>query len=295
MRSVKLLRRQTLELLYKSIVRSVIDYGLPIYCNTLKQTEIARLENLQYRAAKIVTGTYHFTSKDKLNTELGWETIKKRAENLGLTIFHKIHKQETRPIVRSCMPKFDIERKNILRSKGGYIPFKNYNMKYKNSFFPHTTNLWNCLPDEVKCKELLEFKDYVKKQLKPTRYKHFSRGNKLPNTLLTKIRVGRSDLNQHKFTIGLTDNPKCDCHYREESPLHYFVDCFLYLPERQTLFNLIEHYIPKFPTFTKQRKLDIILRGIDPDNPIFLPTNTSLTIAVQKFILQTKRFLSPPT
>ena len=81
MRSVKLLRRQTLDLLYKSIVRSVIDYGLPIYCNTLKQTEIARLENLQYRAAKIVTGTYHFTSKDKLNNELGWETIKNRAGN----------------------------------------------------------------------------------------------------------------------------------------------------------------------------------------------------------------------
>ena len=75
LRSVKLLSRQTLDLLYKLTVRSVIDYGLPIYCKSLKQTEISRLENLQYRAAKLVTGAFHFTSKDKLNIELGWESI----------------------------------------------------------------------------------------------------------------------------------------------------------------------------------------------------------------------------
>ena len=89
--SVKLLSRQTLDLLYKITVRSVIDYALPVYFKTLKQTEMSRLENLQYRAAKIVTGAYHYTSREKLNTELGWETIEKRADILGLNIFQKIH------------------------------------------------------------------------------------------------------------------------------------------------------------------------------------------------------------
>ena len=72
LRSVKLLSRKTLDLLYKLTVRSIIDYGLPVYHKNLKQTDIARLENLQYRAAKIVPGALHFTSKDKLNAELGW-------------------------------------------------------------------------------------------------------------------------------------------------------------------------------------------------------------------------------
>ena len=58
LRSVKLLSRQTLDLLYKLTFRSVVDYALPVYCNTLKQTELSRLENLQYRAAKLVTGTF---------------------------------------------------------------------------------------------------------------------------------------------------------------------------------------------------------------------------------------------
>ena len=46
-------------------------------------------------------------------------------------------------------------------------------------------------------------------------------------------------------------------------------DCFLYSPERQALFSLIEHYIPNFPKFSKQRKLDIILRGIYIENEDF--------------------------
>ena len=91
LRSVKLLNRQTLDILYKLTVRSIIDYALPVYCKTLKQSDLARLENLQYRAAKFVTGAYHLTSKDKLFCELGWESIQKRCDLLSLNIFHKIH------------------------------------------------------------------------------------------------------------------------------------------------------------------------------------------------------------
>ena len=94
--------RQTLDLLYKITVRSVIDYALPVYLKTLKQSQIARLENIQYRAAKIVTGAFHLTSKEKLNADLGWESIQQRGEILGL-IFFKVFLQETRPLIRKCM------------------------------------------------------------------------------------------------------------------------------------------------------------------------------------------------
>ena len=90
LRSVKLLNRQTLDLLFKLTVRSVIDYGLPVYYKCLKITDVARLENLQYKAGKLVTGAYHFTSREKLNLELGWETIMQRGNFLNLNIFQKI-------------------------------------------------------------------------------------------------------------------------------------------------------------------------------------------------------------
>ena len=47
-------------------------------------------------------------------------------------------------------------------------------------------------------------------------------------------------------------SPECLCHHREDTPSHYFLECFLYSPERQALFGLIEHYIPNFSNLTKQ-------------------------------------------
>ena len=56
------------------------------------------------------------------------------------------------------------------------------------------------------------------------------------------------------------------------------------------MFGLFEHYIPKFTNLNKTRKLDIILNGYEIQNEDFVSLNTTLTIAVQNFILHTKRF-----
>ena len=89
LRHVKMLKRNTLDMLYKITVRSVIDYALPVYAHNLKLTELARLDRIQYRAAKLVTGALHFTNKEKLNSELGWENFQTRINFLGLSLFQK--------------------------------------------------------------------------------------------------------------------------------------------------------------------------------------------------------------
>ena len=280
LRTVKYLSRQTLDLLYKIMVRSIIDYALPVYFHTLRQTEIKRFEEIQYRAAKLVTGAYHFTSKEKLNLELGWESIDSRANILSLDIFHKIHKKETRPLITSCMPKVNWQRSDYLRSKDVYLPFNCYNTTFSKSFFPYFSKLWNSIGKENQCKDLHDFKIFTNLSMKPPKFKFFSRGYKFSNVLLTRIRVGRSDLNQHKFVIGKIESPECMCHFKEESPQHYFIDCFLYLLERQQLFNLIEHHIPNFMKLSKKLKLNIILNGLEPENIDFVHLNTILTKAV---------------
>ena len=90
LRSVNILNRKTLDVLYKLTVRSVIDYALPVFYKSLTQTQISRLENTQYKAGKIVTGALHLTSKHKLNSELGWETLMDRGDILSLNIYHEI-------------------------------------------------------------------------------------------------------------------------------------------------------------------------------------------------------------
>ena len=70
----------------------------------------------------------------------------------------------------------------------------------------------------------------------------------------------------------------------------YFLDCFLYSPERQTLFSLFEHHVPNFHRISKKKKLDLIIRGINIEDEDFLTLNTLLTKYVQNFIISTKRF-----
>ena len=123
---------------YKLIVRSVLDYGLTIFYDTLNLTNKERLDIIQWPAAKLVTGCLHTTSKHKLNLELVWKTIGDRANYLGITLFHKIHKNETRPLIKSNMQPWDIESSDR-RSGGTYIPFKYKSIKYNNSYFPFFT------------------------------------------------------------------------------------------------------------------------------------------------------------
>ena len=151
LRNVKLLKRSPLDLLYKITVRSLIDYALPVYGNNLKLTQLARLDSLQYRAGKLVTGALHFTNKEKLNKELGWENFQKRIDFLGLSLFQKIHRHETRPLVRTCMSRIDYEKKYLTRSKIGYAPYPNYGQQFKKSFFPYITGLWNNLRLKYNC------------------------------------------------------------------------------------------------------------------------------------------------
>ena len=290
LRNVKCLKRNTLDMLYKIIIRSVIDYALPVYANNLKLTELARLDRLQYKAGKLVCGALHYTSREKLNNELGWENFHNRIKFLGLSLFHKIHLHETRPLIRSCMSKLDYAKKYLTRSKGGYSPYPNFGVKFSNSFFPYMAKHWNNLDVGTQVMMLPDFKTQLKKDFKPCKYKHFSKGSKIGNSLFSKIRLNRSDLNQHKFDIGQHDTPECLCHAKSESSFHYIMDCFLYSGERQTLFNLVEHYIPNFTKLSKTKQFEILLLGISPENPEFHTTNTILSIAVQKFILKSKRF-----
>ena len=290
LRSVKQLSRKTLDLLYKLTVRSLIDYSLPIFANNLKLTEIKRLENLQYRAARVVTGALNFTSRERLFEELGWETIANRTKFLGLCMFHKIHVHESRPLIRTCLTKLDWEKKCYLRSKGGYVPYPYFNQKFLNSFFPFISKQWNNLPNSTKSKNLYDFKEQLKTDIKPERHKHFSFGPKDSNQIMTRFRTGRTNLNLNRFTIGLSEDPSCLCHEKYETSEHFIMNCFIYGAERQNLFNLVEYLIPKFSKLNRKQKFEILTRGIDINNPDFFTTNIRISLAVQTFIMKTKRF-----
>ena len=290
LRQVKLLKRHTLDVLYKLTVRSVIDYALPVYYHTLKLSQKALLDKVQYTAAKIVTGALHLTSTDKLNQELGWETIGDRADLLGSSVFHKICKGETRELIKTCLqPKVICQQ--TLRF-GGFVPFPFYNLPYSNSFFPYFTKKYNKLNNKITSLTTADFKQHISSKLKPYKNKHFSCGNKSSNMLLTRIRVGRSLLKTHSHSIGLSDTNTCTCNdTTPESPIHYITQCPRYMGARQTLYDQVEqNFIPNFRKLSLKKQLDILIFGYEPFNPEMRSINNKIMILTQKYIFKTKRF-----
>ena len=289
LRRVKLLKRHTLDILYKLTVRSVVDYALPVYYHSLKVTEKALLDKIQYTAGKLVTGALHYTSSDKLNDELGWESISTRADTLGYSIFHKISKGETRPLIQTCLPERIICNQTL--RFGGFVPFPYKNSKYSNSFFPLFTSKYNKLENKIKSLNTADFKEYIKNKIKPQKYKHYSGGSKLGNMLLTRIRVGRSLLNSHSYSIGMSETNTCKCNDTvAETPQHYFTQCPLYTEHRSTLHDQVEQFIPQFRRLPLKRQFDILIHGYDPSNHELKNINIKIMISTQNFIFNTKRF-----
>ena len=113
------------------------------------------------------------------------------------------------------------------------------------------------------------------------RYIASQKPNTLPTELFgrpTRLRLNCSSLNQHLFHKNIIDNPHCECGAVEDTQ-HFFLRCNLYRNLRQELLN-------KISTFC-QPTLDVILYG---SSHIPVEENTQIFLAVQNFIIKTKRF-----
>ena len=202
------------------------------------------------------------------------------------------------------MPPVEVKQR-ATRSTKLYVEHKSQkyqNGTFMNSFFPHFTKLYNKIEPETRNLSTADFKEKLKPVYKHKKVKHFSRGlSKWSNSLHTQLRVGRSFLAADGFAIGLQDSNACqNCRplpgrQRKSVPenaSHFFISCNKYVQERSVLFAKLSQYIKNFQKLTHKRQLEIILMGINLENEEPDPRNLGIVLAVQKFIIQTKRFHS---
>jgi hypothetical protein len=161
----------------------------------------------------------------------------------------------------------------------------------ENSFFPKTANLWNELPKDItKIVKHDTFKAALNVHYKPKLCKVFNLGDKYPNRLHTQIRLGRTQLNENLFRIGLADTKECLCGAPSETTAHYLLDCFLYDNDRLELFESLDVLLEKsMDRCTRSEKIDILLRGVRPEIPGRLKANFQIFKCIHKFISRTNR------
>ena len=114
---------------------------------------------------------------------------------------------------------------------------------FKYSFFLSTISEWNKLDLKIRqSKTLLTFRNALIKIGRPIPKPIYIVHNPVGLKLLTRLRLGLSHLNQHKFNHNFQDrlNPVCSCSLEVESVSHFFLHCHYYSNIRSTLLQSID-------------------------------------------------------
>ena len=289
----KYLDRSTLDQLYRTYIRPILDYGDIIFDGHITTTDQLRLERLQTRTARLVTGALYRSSNERLLDELGWDKLKSRREIHKLTYFYKLldEKSNTPEFVKKLIPSLRHDTTNRLLRNAHHITQPHCHLEsYKASFIPNTIKKWNQLPEETRTlRSVKSFRKAITQRLaKPKPPKMFALGSKLGNTLHTRLRLNMSALNGHLFSInsGKVQSPECSCGFAFENTSHFVLSCPKYQTERNHLSSHLQRLIPSFNSLNNSDKLDLLLYG----NGLGEADVGCVAKLFQTFLFRTNRF-----
>ena len=236
----KILPRPPLITIYKSFIRSHLDYGDIIYDQAYNVSFHQKIESIQYNAALAITGAIRGTSREKLYHELGFESLVSRRWYRKLCCFYKVFKTQSPRYLFEVIPT--TKRAYITRNNDQLPHFNVKHNYFKNSFFPSTVIEWNKLDLDIRNSvNLISFKSKVLKFIRPSENSIFLCNNPKGIQLLIRLRLGLSHLEDHKFNHNFQDtlNQICNCGEDIETSCHYLLHSLLYTNERLALLNVI--------------------------------------------------------
>ena len=281
MRKLKFdLDRKSLETIYISFIRPILEYADIIWDNCSQQ-EKQELEKIQTEAARVATGATKLVSIQKLYEEVCWERLETRRWKHKLVLFHKMYHNITPQYLSSLVPPLvqNVSRYN-LRNADNLQTIHSRTTQYCNSFLPSVVRDWNSLPYADRN---VDSTDSFKHRLNRNRAyvpRYYYTGKRRPQVYHTRLRTGCSALNFDLYSKNIVESPLCTCTRREvENAYHFFFTCPLYADQRNNL-NLT---ISQYTTVT----LNVLLFG---DDTLPLSSNVAIFKCVQKYISDTKRF-----
>ena len=290
-----------LEQVYKSLIRSKLEYGDIIYnkCSMdnnedklnpfLKPNNdfMAKLESVQYKAAIIITGTWQGTSTKKVYDLLGWEYLSHRRWFRQMCVFYKIVKGLTPPYLTSLVSQCKALRNdNFLLSN---IPTRT--KRYEQSFFPSSIYTWNnnLNAHQRRLPTFTEFKSKLKLQLKKSKTNNFGPNFYEDLKDINQLQVELSPLTQHKYLNNFSNilNDTCMCG-RPENSTHFFRECPFFLPQRKILCRKIFELTGlNLLLIARNDFTQILLHG---SNLLNDDRNKEILNCTQEFIKATGRF-----
>ena len=227
-------------------MRPHLDYGDVIYhipekvCefsqNIILPNLMEKLESVQYSAALAVSGTWRGTSREKLYTELGWESLSSRRWCRRLTLFYKfVNYLSPGYTVDPIPPSSSVA---VLRDQDIIGRVKARTEKFKSTFYPNCLSEWNKLEPELRlAPSIAVFKKKLLSIIRPPAKSVYGMHDTKGLSHLTQLRVGFSKLNFHKFKHNFRDtiNPMCPTSDGVEDTEHFLLLCPSFDVQRQDL------------------------------------------------------------
>ena len=298
----KYLPRHTLNELYKLYVRPHVDYGDVIYHIPAKACEFSqniilpnmmeKLESVQYSAALVITGTWRGTSREKLYTELGWESLSSRRWSRRLTSLYKF--------VNNLSPEYTVDpipplhqSQYCLRDQDVIGQMRARTEKFKSSFYPNCLSEWNKLDPELRlAPSVAVFKKKLLSIVRPPAKSVFGIHDPIGLPYLTQLRVGLSKLNCHKFKHNFRDtiNPMCPTSDGIEDTEHFLLLCPSFdLQRRDLLAGIVELLRPfvQIASLSNDALTQLLLYG---DQDLSNDLNKNILELTLRFIHKAGRF-----
>ena len=223
-----------LETIYKLYVRPHLDYcdvvyhtaspanaATPIFRIATSRKPLDKVEAIQYKAARIVSGAWYGTNRKELYKNLGWESLEDRRTMRKLCILHETIENQF-PRYLSAIVDEQQHESERLRNKIILIPIP-CNLLRSRTFFPSTIDDWNQLSEETRLiRSKTKFKNTLLNMIRPKKSPYFGlmNNNKVryinSDTVLKKNCVQAlavqcafllKPLSTISCTAGLTDYP----------------------------------------------------------------------------------------
>ena len=161
---------------------------------------------------------------------------------------------------------------------------------FKNSFFPSTLNDWYKLDETIRDSESISiFKNRLLSFIRPLESNVYNIFDPKGLKFLTRLRLGFSHLNEHRFRHNLQDcmNPLCSCSLEIEDTSHYLLHCHHFSQYRIDLMNSVKSILENFESLSDNVKKDILLYG---DSRLDGNKNKFILEATLTYIKSTDRF-----
>ena len=283
-----LIPRKSLMTIYKSFIRPHLDYCDLIYDKPSNESFCNKIESIQYSAMLAITGCIKGTSKDRLYSEVGLESLKQRRWYRRLTAFYQIITTKSPFYLFSIIPKPTVHMQT--RSSVNIPPLNSRTEQFKNSFFPNVVKEWNALNIHIRnSTSLSTFKKNLIKLIRPAPNRIYNVHDPVGLKFLTRLRLSFSHLREHKFKYNFQDtlNPLCSCSLTVESTEHFFLCCLNFNQQRQILLNSLNNLGINIATYHNKDLVNLLLYGNSNFDDL---KNHRVLLATISFLTSSNRF-----